>query len=107
METARVLSKRGAHVVIGARNMGAAENAKTEILRQNANARVTLLQLDLSSIKSIKAFVREFHALHLPLNLLMYTFSLSLIQFKAFAPPFLAFGLLILMTITGFEWFPH
>ncbi|CAB85991.1 putative protein [Arabidopsis thaliana] len=90
METARVLSKRGAHVVIGARNMGAAENAKTEILRQNANARVTLLQLDLSSIKSIKAFVREFHALHLPLNLLMYTFSLSLIQFKAFAPPFLA-----------------
>jgi NAD(P)-dependent dehydrogenase (short-subunit alcohol dehydrogenase family) len=71
METARVLSKRGAHVVIGARNMGAAENAKTEILRQNANARVTLLQLDLSSIKSIKAFVREFHALHLPLNLLI------------------------------------
>ncbi|KAL0680461.1 hypothetical protein Bca4012_047308 [Brassica carinata] len=38
METARVLTKRGAHVVIGARNMGAAENAKAEILRQNANA---------------------------------------------------------------------
>ncbi|XP_010452099.1 PREDICTED: short-chain dehydrogenase TIC 32, chloroplastic [Camelina sativa] len=71
LETARVLSKRGAHVVIGARNMRAAENAKTEILRQNANARVTLLHLDLSSFKSIKAFVREFHALHLPLNLLI------------------------------------
>lgn len=88
METARVLSKRGAHVVIGARNMGAAENTKTEILRQNANARVTLLLLDLSSIKSIKAFVRDFHALHLPLNLLMYTLFLPLTQFKPFGPPF-------------------
>lgn len=78
METARVLSKRGAHVVIAARNMGAAENAKTEILRQNANARVTLLHLDLSSFKSIKAFAREFHALQLPLNLLMYYLYLSL-----------------------------
>lgn len=78
METARVMAKRGVHVVIGARNMGAAENAKTEILRQNANARVTLIHLDLSSFKSIKAFVRDFHALHLPLNILMYFFSLSL-----------------------------
>lgn len=82
METARVMAKRGAHVVIGARNMGAAENAKTEILRQNANARVTLLHLDLSSFKSIKAFVRDFHALHRPLNILMYFFSLFLSPFK-------------------------
>lgn len=64
-------------MVIGARNMGAAEHAKTEILRQNANARVTLLYLDLSSFKSIKAFVHNFHALHLPLNVLMYSLSLS------------------------------
>ncbi|KAL0709026.1 hypothetical protein Bca4012_016004 [Brassica carinata] len=71
METARVMAKRGVHVVIGARNMGAAENAKIEILRQNTNARVTLLHLDLSSFKSIRAFVRDFHALHLPLNLLI------------------------------------
>ncbi|CAH2074445.1 unnamed protein product [Thlaspi arvense] len=48
METARVMAKRGAHVVIGARNMGAAENAKTEILRQNANARVMFCPYQLS-----------------------------------------------------------
>ncbi|XP_018512562.1 short-chain dehydrogenase TIC 32 B, chloroplastic isoform X1 [Brassica rapa] len=71
METARVMAKRGVHAVIGARNIGAAENAKAEILRQNTNARVTLLHLDLSSVKSIRAFVRDFHALHLPLNLLI------------------------------------
>ncbi|KAH0887645.1 hypothetical protein HID58_050074 [Brassica napus] len=71
METARVMAKRGVHVVIGARNIGAAENGKAEILRQNTNARVTLLHLDLSSVKSIRAFVRDFHALHLPLNLLI------------------------------------
>ncbi|CAN8237492.1 unnamed protein product [Cochlearia groenlandica] len=73
METAKILTQRGAHVVIGARNMVAAENAKTDILKQNANAnaRVTLLHLDLSSIKSVKAFAREFLAMRLPLNLLI------------------------------------
>ncbi|KAF5183824.1 Short-chain dehydrogenase tic 32 protein [Thalictrum thalictroides] len=74
LETARVLLAlrvRGAHVIIAARNMEAANNAKQLILKNNENARIDVLKLDLSSIKSVKAFVDNFDALDLPLNILM------------------------------------
>lgn len=109
METARVMAKRGVHAVIGARNIGAAENAKAEILRQNTNARVTLLHLDLSSVKSIRAFVRDFHALHLPLNLLMYFLSLSLSDTLLidFGPQFFLTFRSLILRHSGPEWHPH
>lgn len=75
-ETVRVLTLRGAHVVIAARNLGAAREAKEQIEKDNPDARIDILKLDLSSIKSVRAFVDEFNALHLPLNLLVYSLSL-------------------------------
>lgn len=71
LETARVLALRNAHVVIAARNMEAANEAKQLILKDNQAAHVDVLKLDLSSMKSIRAFVNNFNALNLPLNLLM------------------------------------
>lgn len=71
METSRVLALRGAHVVVAARNMEAANEAKQLILKDNKKARVDVLKLDLSSVKSVRAFAESFSALNLPLNLLM------------------------------------
>ncbi|KAL6998320.1 NADP-retinol dehydrogenase, partial [Sarracenia purpurea var. burkii] len=71
LETARVLALRNAQVVIAARNLEAANEAKNIILKDNETARVHVLKLDLSSIASVRAFVQSFDALHLPLNLLM------------------------------------
>ncbi|XP_020524003.1 short-chain dehydrogenase TIC 32, chloroplastic isoform X2 [Amborella trichopoda] len=71
LETARVLALRGAHVIIGARNMEAANGAKKLILNENAAARVEVLRLDLNSLKSIRTFVNEFNALGVPLNILI------------------------------------
>ena len=70
-ETARVLALRKAHVVIAARNVEAANEARQNILKENGTARVDVLKLDLCSIKSIKAFADDFYALGLPLNILM------------------------------------
>lgn len=70
-ETARVLALRRAHVIIAARNLEAANEAKQLILKENKTARVDVLKLDLCSIKSVRAFVDSFSALDLPLNLLM------------------------------------
>ncbi|KAK1284980.1 hypothetical protein QJS10_CPB20g00976 [Acorus calamus] len=70
-ETARVLALRGAHVVIAARNIDAANEAKQSILKDTPNARVDVMKLDLCSLKSIRAFADHFHALHLPLNILI------------------------------------
>ncbi|KAK4396254.1 Short-chain dehydrogenase B, chloroplastic [Sesamum angolense] len=52
METARVLALRNAHVVIAARNIEAANEAKRLILKGNKNARVDVLRLDLASLKN-------------------------------------------------------
>ncbi|XP_024967907.1 short-chain dehydrogenase TIC 32, chloroplastic-like [Cynara cardunculus var. scolymus] len=71
LETARVLALRGAHVIIAARNMKAANEAKQLMLTQNENAKIDVLELDLSSLNSIKAFADSFKALNLPLNLLI------------------------------------
>ncbi|CAI9098191.1 OLC1v1034800C1 [Oldenlandia corymbosa var. corymbosa] len=70
-ETARVLALRKAHVIIAARNIEAANEAKQNILNENATARVDVLKLDLSSIKSVEAFADDFNALNLPLNILI------------------------------------
>lgn len=71
LETARVLALRNAHVIIAARNMEAANEAKHMILKDNNIARVDVLKLDLASLTSVKAFADNFIALNLPLNILM------------------------------------
>ncbi|KAM6551056.1 hypothetical protein CsatB_000864 [Cannabis sativa] len=71
LETSRVLALRGAHVIIAARNTDAANKAKQVILNEIENAKVDVLKLDLSSTKSVRSFVDNFHALHLPLNILI------------------------------------
>lgn len=71
LETTRVLALRGAHVIIATRNTKAANEAKQMILKNNENAKIDVLELDLSSLKSVKAFVDSFKALNLPLNILI------------------------------------
>ncbi|XP_019444398.1 PREDICTED: short-chain dehydrogenase TIC 32, chloroplastic-like [Lupinus angustifolius] len=71
LETARVLALRKAHVIIGARNMVSANEARQHILEENHSARVDILKLDLSSVDSVKSFVENFIALDLPLNILI------------------------------------
>ncbi|XP_042474268.1 short-chain dehydrogenase TIC 32 B, chloroplastic-like [Zingiber officinale] len=71
-ETARVLAFRGAHVIIGARNLEAANNVKQRILRgQISPARVDIIQIDVSSLRSVRAFADKFLAMDLPLNVLI------------------------------------
>lgn len=51
--------------------MDAANEAKRLILNDDGDARVDVLKLDLCSMKSIRAFVNDFIALDLPLNILI------------------------------------
>ncbi|CAJ1968336.1 unnamed protein product [Sphenostylis stenocarpa] len=71
LETARVLALRKAHVIIAARNMESAKEAKQLILQENESARVDILKLDLCSVNSVRTFVDSFIALALPLNILI------------------------------------
>ncbi|XP_076957499.1 short-chain dehydrogenase TIC 32 B, chloroplastic-like [Bidens hawaiensis] len=70
-ETAWVLVKRGVRVIIPARNLKAAEEMKSRIELEFRDTRVIVMYLDLSSLKSVRRFVKEFEALNLPLNILI------------------------------------
>ncbi|TVU12859.1 hypothetical protein EJB05_46524 [Eragrostis curvula] len=70
-ETARVLAKRGARVVVPARSLKAAEEARARLLADCPGADVVVLPLDLSSLASVRRFVARFLELGLPLNLLV------------------------------------
>uniref|UniRef100_A0A0A9GRX5 Uncharacterized protein n=1 Tax=Arundo donax TaxID=35708 RepID=A0A0A9GRX5_ARUDO len=70
-ETARVLALRGVHVVMAVRNVSAGLKAKEGILAKIPGAEVDVLELDLSSMASVRRFASEFQSLNLPLNILI------------------------------------
>ena len=70
-ETARVLALRGVHVVMGVRNMTAGREVKETIVKQNPNAKIDAMELDLSSMASVRKFAADFKSSGLPLNILM------------------------------------
>ncbi|KAK7270869.1 hypothetical protein RJT34_26360 [Clitoria ternatea] len=70
-ETTRVLASRGVHVIMGMRNLSAAQDVKEAILKQNPTAKVDAIQLDLSSMASVRKFASEFISSGLPLNILI------------------------------------
>ncbi|VAI00527.1 unnamed protein product [Triticum turgidum subsp. durum] len=70
-ETARVLAARGAHVVMAARNLAAAETVRQAVLADTPGASLELMELDLSSLASVRKFAADFAARGLPLNILV------------------------------------
>ncbi|XP_019177951.1 PREDICTED: short-chain dehydrogenase TIC 32, chloroplastic-like [Ipomoea nil] len=70
-ETARVLALRGVHVVMAVRNMGAGKDAKEAIVKEVPPAKIDTLELDLSSLASVKKFASEFKSSGRSLNLLI------------------------------------
>lgn len=71
LETTRVLALRGVHVVMAVRNVSAGLAAKEAILAEVPGAKVHVLELDLSSMASVRTFASKFESLNLPLNILM------------------------------------
>lgn len=82
LETARVLALRNAHVIIAARNMNAASEAKKLIINDNKSARVDVLKLDLSSLNSVREFADNFLSLNLPLNILINNAGIMFCPFQ-------------------------
>ncbi|RDX72512.1 Short-chain dehydrogenase TIC 32, chloroplastic, partial [Mucuna pruriens] len=70
-ETARVLALRGVHVIMGVIDMIGAENVKEAILKEIPTAKVDVMELDLSSMASVRNFASKFNSSDLPLNILI------------------------------------
>ncbi|KAA3456510.1 short-chain dehydrogenase TIC 32, chloroplastic-like [Gossypium australe] len=71
VETTRVLALRGVHVVMAVRNVDAGRNVKEAILKEIPGAKIDVMELDLSSMASIRKFASQYQSSNLPLNLLI------------------------------------
>lgn len=70
-ETARVLALRGVHVIMAVRNVESGRNVKETIMKEIPNAKLDVLELDLSSLASIRKFASNYDSVGLPLNILV------------------------------------
>lgn len=70
-ETARMLAKKGAEVVIACRSPQKGESALARIREDVPDAKVTLAALDLADLDSVEAFATRFSTTHTRLDLLV------------------------------------
>lgn len=80
-ETARVFALRGIHVAMAVRNIQSGQKVKEDILKERPNAKINVMELDLSSMASVRKFAEEYKSSGLPLNLLINNAGVM-------APPF-------------------
>ena len=84
-ETTRVLALRGVHVVMGIRNLAAGGEIKETIQRDNPSAKIDMMELDLSSMESVRKFAAQFKSCGLPLNILVYVTTLIWMEVLVFS----------------------
>ena len=70
-ETAKALAEKGTHVVMACRNMDKAEQAKSDIRQSVSNGELTIIQLDLADLDSVKSFTEKFKAEYSQLDYLI------------------------------------
>lgn len=71
LEASRVLSSKGAQVIMAVRNLKSGNEAISLIKNKNADAKLDLMQLDLSDFASIHQFSQEFHQRYSQLDVLI------------------------------------
>jgi NAD(P)-dependent dehydrogenase (short-subunit alcohol dehydrogenase family) len=70
-EASLALAGRNAHVILAVRSVDKGEEAAREIRQRHAQAQVTVMALDLSDLKSVRAFAGTFLASHDRLDILI------------------------------------
>ncbi|CAF1227591.1 unnamed protein product [Rotaria sordida] len=71
VETARALASANAHVIITARDMNKGAQVVEDIKKTTGNNQVEVMELDLTSLQSVRNFVNQFRARKLPINILI------------------------------------
>ncbi|XP_075477785.1 short-chain dehydrogenase TIC 32, chloroplastic-like [Primulina tabacum] len=81
IETTTILAQCGVHVIMAVRNVDSGKKVKETIIKENHDAKVDVMELDLSSMSSIRKFALEYNNLSLRLNILINNAGVM-------APPF-------------------
>jgi NAD(P)-dependent dehydrogenase (short-subunit alcohol dehydrogenase family) len=70
-EIARGLARMGAEVIIGARGLDRGNAARDDITKTSGNVKVSVMQIDVADLKSIRSFASSFLATHPKLHILV------------------------------------
>ncbi|XP_022931508.1 short-chain dehydrogenase TIC 32, chloroplastic-like [Cucurbita moschata] len=70
-ETTRVLALRGVYVIMAVRNVEAGKKVKEAVLKESPSAKIDVMELDLSSMESVRKFASDYIASGRALNILM------------------------------------
>jgi short-subunit dehydrogenase len=71
-ETARVLALRGVKVIIPARTLESGLKVKESLADQVPGSKLHVMEMDLSSLSSVRSFAQSFNSSYEHLNILMY-----------------------------------
>ncbi|KAM3266977.1 short-chain dehydrogenase TIC 32, chloroplastic isoform X1 [Capsicum annuum] len=71
IETTRVLALHGVHVIMAIRNIENGKKIKENIIKSIPNAKIDFMELNLSSMESIRKFAKEYNSAGHPLNILI------------------------------------
>ncbi|MEM6293732.1 MAG: oxidoreductase [Myxococcota bacterium] len=71
LETTRLLSRRGAHIVMACRTQRKAEAAMQDVRNSNPDAKLEFMALDLADLASVRAFAEAFGKAHDRLDVLL------------------------------------
>lgn len=86
--TAKGLASKGAEVIMACRNTGKAESALKEIISEIPNAKLRMMELDLSDLTSVKSFVSNFKRAYSRLDILINNAGIMAIPFRRTADGF-------------------
>ena len=70
-DAARVLSSKGANVIIAVRNLEKGESAALKIKDEHPNAIIEVMQIELSDLDSVKKFAKNFSLKYTNLDILI------------------------------------
>ena len=71
LEAAKILSTKGAKVIMAVRNLDKGNQAAKTILSEYPNAQVDVMQLDLADLESVRKFADEFKSKYTQLHILI------------------------------------
>lgn len=71
LESVRIMAEKGAEVILASRSREKGEDAKSEILKDLPDARITVMRLDMVDLECIKTFSEEFKKSYDRLDILM------------------------------------
>jgi NAD(P)-dependent dehydrogenase (short-subunit alcohol dehydrogenase family) len=76
------LARKEVKVIMACRSIKKAEEAKTEIIKIIPNANIEIMELDLSSLKSVRNFAKSFSEKYKQLNFLIENAGIMIPPFK-------------------------